>query len=163
MKLIEYNKVIYAGMYSPTELDLNKKGSVWFGKETNSLQGSIMNYDKKDFAIHKHILNPRLINHTQEAFIVVQGSIKIDIHDDYEDGNGDKKVGLAISKGWNGEEYAYLGSFIAKEKDIIFVWKGYHSLKFLEDNTIAYEIKAGAFNGIVSEDKKIIKLKESVC
>lgn len=160
MQLIELNKVIYACSFSPSEIDASEKKSHWFGKQTDNLQGSLMCYDKKDFAIHKHRLNPRLINYSQEAFIVVQGEVQIDIYEDFQDENGEARYGYKVVEDTNGKKYIRLGTLTAKEKDIIIVWKGYHAVKFTADNTLAYELKAGSFGGIVAEDKIIIKFKE---
>ena len=45
-----------------------KKGTTWIGEPYEPLQGSIMKYEKgKVFRLHRHILNPRMIQRTQEA------------------------------------------------------------------------------------------------
>lgn len=162
MYTIELDKIIYACSFSPKDINISDKKSYWFGRQTDNLQGSLMCYDKKNFAIHKHKLNPRLINFSQEAFVVLQGAVEIDMYEDYCDENGEKRSNYDIKEDINGNKYIYLGTLTAREKDIIIVWKGYHAVKFIEDNTLAYELKAGSFGGIVSEDKKIIKFKEEV-
>jgi hypothetical protein len=160
MQIVGLDGITYACSFSPKNINITEKRSYWLGKQTDNLQGSLMCYNKKDFAIHKHRLNPRLINHSQEAFIVLQGVVEIDIYEDYADENGDKHFGYTVKEDVNGNQYIYLGTLTAREKDIIIVWKGYHAVKFTADNTLAYELKAGSFGGVVSEDKIIIKLKE---
>ena len=107
----------------------------WFGKPSEQLQGSRMHYNKgSTFRTHRHILNPRLINKTQESFICIRGKIQIDIYLETKE---------------------CLGSLVAEAGDIIFVWGEYHKLSILEDDTICYEVKAGSFTS-VEEDKEFI-------
>lgn len=135
--VIEYNKDTYALLSEISNVSGNNK-TEWFGKETQPLQGSRMNYDKgKSFKTHIHKLNPRIINYTQEAFVVISGKIQIDIYE--------KENNVTLQ----------LGSLVASSGDVIFVWKGYHKLSILEDNTVCYEIKAGQFTS-VSQDKEFL-------
>lgn len=124
-------KSLYAVLINKKLATKNK--TYWVGDSFSSLQGSIMSYDSgKLFANHKHKLNPRIINRTQEAFFVVSGKIKLSIWSD--------------SKIW-------LGELIASTGEAIFIWKGFHELIILEDDTVAYEIKAGSFTS-VEDDKE---------
>lgn len=157
---IKLNDVIYACCFSPSDINISEKKSYWFGRQTDNLQGSLMCYDKKDFAIHKHRLNPRLINYSQEAFVILQGEVQVDMYEDFKDENDEPRNGFIVVEDINGKKYIYLGTLLAKEKDIIIVWKGYHAVKFIQDNTLAYELKAGSFGGVVAEDKIIIKFKK---
>lgn len=159
---IELDEIVYALCFSPKDINTSEKKTTWLAKQTDSLQASLMCYDKKHFAIHKHKLNPRLINYSQEAFIVLQGEVQIDIYEKFIDEDGLNGIfGYKPVLDTFGRKYVLLGTLTAKEKDIIIVWKGYHAVKFMTENTLAYELKAGSFNGIISEDKHIIKLEEN--
>lgn len=132
---IEHNNEVYALLAPLSELQESGK-TEWFGKETSPLQGSRMHYDKgKTFRTHEHKLNPRIINYTQEAFVVIKGKLQIDIF----------------------TKEKSLGTLTASAGDVIFVWKGYHKLSILEDNTVCYEIKAGQFTSVM-EDKEFLNI-----
>ena len=98
----------------------------------------------KEFRTHKHILNPRIINRTQEVFIVIKGELTVDIYEATKI-NHDSPI-------YEGP-YELLGSLTAKQGEAIFVWAGYHRITL---KGMAYEIKSGQFNGIISEDKEFI-------
>lgn len=135
-QVIEVGDKIYA-MLCPVNnvFGVEKNKTEWFGKSYEPLQGSRMYYDKgKTFRGHKHILNPRTIKRTQEAFVVITGSIQIDVHDSNK---------------------SFLGSLVANDGDVIFIWDGFHTLSVLKDASVFYEIKAGQFT-CVSEDKEFI-------
>jgi len=111
----------------------------WFGNNVFPLQGSLMCYGShKTFKAHRHILNPRIINKTQECFVVIKGRLSVKI--------SNKCDGKIIE----------MGTLMAGPGDAIFVWAGFHEVKILEDGTMAYEIKAGQFNGVVSDDKEFL-------
>jgi len=132
MEKICINDEIYALLAPIKEI---KEGTEWFGNSFEALQASRMNYAAgKEFRAHKHVLNPRIIKRTQEAFVVISGKIQIDIFDDNQN---------------------LLGSITAQAGEAIFVYKGYHLVQVLED-AIAYEIKAGQYT-YVSEDKEFLK------
>lgn len=125
---------VYAEVVTP---EFNDKNSTrWIAKPHESLQGSVMRYDVKEFRNHKHILNPRIIKRTQECFVVIKGKVKVSIY--------------------NEKNQAFMGSLEAINGEAIFVWNGYHKVEFLEDDTIAYEIKAGSFS-TVSDDKEFFR------
>ena len=131
MNIIKQNELIYAAHYPLKTLDLEKENHTeWFGDPTESLQGSRMFYNKKTFRNHIHKLNPRHINFSQESFIIVRGKIGVDVWD---------------------ETKIPLGTLIATDGDIIFVWRGYHELKILEDHTILYELKAGKYTSVEAD------------
>lgn len=112
-----------------------KEGTEWFGEKYEPLQASRMNYKAwSEFRIHKHILNPRTIKFTQEAFIVIKGKIEVGIYDD-------NCVMIGRLEAWEGEA--------------IFVYRGGHGVRILEDSLL-YEVKAGQFSA-VSEDKKDLR------
>lgn len=157
MNKIETKERVYAQLVNPFRtipkefpyggFDIPDSTS-WYGKETEPLQGSVMYYPHgKTFRTHKHIMNPRLINRTQEVFIVIEGELTVDI---YEEGLND--IGGEI-KEIKGKFYSKLGSLTAKAGESIFVWAGFHKITL---KGIAYEIKAGQFNGVISDDKEFL-------
>lgn len=112
-----------------------KHGTEWFGEKYEPLQAARMNYvEGSEFRVHKHILNPRTIKYTQEAFIVIKGKIQVSIFDDSANLIGRLEA-------WPGEA--------------IFVYRGGHGVRVLED-AIFYEIKAGQYT-VPSEDKEFIR------
>lgn len=128
MREIKVNNEVYAILVSGSPKD----GSEWIGNPIESLQAQRMKYSKGEFfKVHHHILNPRTIKRTQEAFIVISGKIAVDMYD-------------------NGGEY--LGVLEAVAGDAIFVYRGGHGVRVLED-FVGYECKAGQFT-YVSEDKE---------
>jgi mannose-6-phosphate isomerase-like protein (cupin superfamily) len=137
---IEENSIVYAKLYKPFEGNQALiERTDWLGKDTESLQASVMRYNKgKVFKTHQHKMNPRCLNYTQEAFIVIKGSLQVDI---YKDKN------------------LKLGTLIANAGDIICVWRGYHRISILENDTVAYELKAGAFTS-VELDKEFLDVDD---
>jgi len=110
----------------------NQEGSKWYGEDREAMQASRMCYNKhKIFRAHTHILRPRLNNYTQECFIIHKGVIKLDIY------SQDKEL---------------LANIVAREGDIVILYRGYHAVEVLEDDSIFYEIKNGPFT-TVDEDK----------
>lgn len=147
-KKIEENGFLYAQHVGPDD-SIGVGKTAWFGKEVMPLQGSLMHYDAgKAFRTHLHIMNPRIINKTQECFAVARGKIRVTIS--VEEKCHRPGVNL-IDK--NGLFYRILGSLEAGPGELIFIWGGYHKIETLENDTIVYEIKAGQFNGVVSDDK----------
>ena len=111
-----------------------KEGSEWIGEPYESLQASRMQYPTgKTFRVHHHILNPRTIKRTQESFIVISGKVAVDVYDN-------KSV--------------LLGTLEAGPGEAIFVYRGGHGVRVLED-VVMYEVKAGQFT-VVSEDKEFL-------
>jgi mannose-6-phosphate isomerase-like protein (cupin superfamily) len=109
-------------------------GHAWFGGQFESLQAAKMIYqDGKRFKIHHHILNPRTIKKTQEAFVVISGRLAVDVYD---------------------KDSHLMGTLEAGPGEAVFVYRGGHGVRILED-TVAYEIKAGAYT-LVSEDKEFL-------
>lgn len=107
-------------------------GSEWFGDQIESLQAQRMKYPKgKDFRVHYHMLNPRTVKRTQEAFVVISGRIAVDIYD--------RKVGC-------------VGTLEAGPGEAILVYRGGHGVRVLED-CVVYETKAGQFTPM-SEEKE---------
>jgi hypothetical protein len=109
-----------------------KPGTEWYSEMYEPLQASRMQYKQgSEFRIHKHILNPRTIKYTQEAFIVIKGKVEVSLYDD---------------------NCNMVGRLEAWEGEAILVYRGGHGVKILED-ALLYEIKAGQYTA-VSEDKK---------
>ena len=130
MKDIRIGEEVYA-LLSPLK-DL-KEGTEWFGEKIESLQASRMSYPTgKSFRVHYHIMNPRTIKRTQEAFIVISGRIAVDVYN---------KADL-------------LGTLEGEAGDIILVYRGGHGVRILED-AVVYEVKAGQYTS-VSEDKEFL-------
>lgn len=111
-----------------------KDGSEWVGDKHESLQAQRFKYPEgHTFRTHFHILNPRTIKRTQEAFIVISGVIEVTITD--SDG-------------------VHIGRICAKSGDAVFVYRGGHGIRVLED-CVVWEVKAGQYT-YVSEDKKYV-------
>lgn len=125
---IYVNDELYALLVEAGE---TKDGSEWFGGQIESIQASRMKYKAgKSFRIHHHILNPRTIKRTQEAFVVISGKIAVDIYD---------------------SKALFLGTLEAAPGEMILIYRGGHGVRVLED-FVGYEVKAGSFS-YVSEDK----------
>ena len=130
MKSIIVGEEVYA-LLSPLK-DLKYGSTQWFGEKIESLQASRMSYPTgKSFRVHHHILNPRTIKRTQEAFIIISGKIAVDVYDN---------------------KPSLLGTLEAEAGDAIFVYRGGHGVRILED-VVMYEIKSGQYT-TVSEDKE---------
>ena len=111
----------------------NQENTKWYGDDKEAVQASRMCYNKdKTFLTHKHLLRPRLNNYTQECFIIYKGSIEIRIF------STDKKS---------------ISTLVAKAGNIIILYRGYHSVTVLEDNSVFFEIKNGPFT-TMKEDKE---------
>lgn len=132
-----------------------KKGtSEWFGKSYEQLQGSRMHYEAgKSFKTHKHKLNPRIVNRTQECFIVVSGKIQIDIFVK-EKISGKLEYNLEVQSVKGLEVIKHLGTLTASAGEAIYVYDGFHKLTILED-AVFYETKVGSFT-TVEDDKEFL-------
>lgn len=127
MKEIKIGEEIYAILTDHPFKD----GTEWIGSQHESLQASRMSYKPgKEFKAHVHILNPRTIKRTQEAFVVIKGRIAVDVYD---------------------KNYVLLGTLEAGPGELVIVYRGGHGVRVLED-FVGYELKAGSYS-YVSEDK----------
>jgi cupin fold WbuC family metalloprotein len=134
-EVVEFGDRVYAIHHSIDE-DVEQNKTQWYGEPFEPLQASRMHYHaKKEFRTHRHILNPRTIKRTQEAFIVIKGSLRVEIYEG------------------EGNTVMQIGSLTAKAGDIILVYGGYHKLIILDNHTVAYEIKCGQFSAVY-EDKE---------
>ena len=131
MKEIKIGDEVYAILVSKKD---SKEGTQWIGKSFEPLQGSRMQYPAGTiFRVHRHILNPRMIQRTQEAFVVISGKIAVDMHD---------------------SKFRPIGTLEASAGEAIFVYRGAHGVRILK-KSLLYEIKAGAFS-YVSDDKEMM-------
>ena len=112
-----------------------KKNRIDICPENEFLQISLINLANKNFLKpHKHLKLNRNTSITQEAWIVLKGSIQTTIYD------LNNKV---------------LKKFIISNGDMFVLFRGGHSFKALKKNTIMYEIKNGPYYG-KKKDHKII-------
>ena len=138
MREIKEKGITYAIVDTPQsieQLDMGRAlvGTQWYGDKQESLQGSRMLYHAgKEFRVHRHKLNQRRITHTQEAMVCFSGRAEVVIYNCYQE---------------------VIETVILKSGSIIFLYRGYHGLKIMEDNTILYELKCGSFTN-VEEDKE---------
>ena len=131
MKEISIGDEVYAIHVTSDDI---KNGSQWFGDKHESLQGQRFKQPKGyEFKSHYHLLNPRTIKRTQEAFIVISGMIRVSIYR---------------------TDHVFLFSIDASPGDAVFVYRGGHGIKVLKD-CVVYEVKAGQYT-YVSEDKEYI-------
>jgi hypothetical protein len=106
-------------------------GIRFFTKDSESLQLAYMRREKNYFIEpHAHIEYAREVLNTQEVLFVKTGKVRVDFYDD---------------------ERLYIASLILNRGDIIFLSKGGHGFKILEDSEII-EVKQGPY--IIERDKK---------
>jgi len=99
------------------------------------LQVSARKFEKEISVLpHKHILNNRKINRTQEAWIIIEGKVEFELFD------VDDKLLITSS---------------LSSGDCLVLYTGGHSLRVIEKNTIMYEIKNGPYLGIESDKVNI--------
>ena len=106
--------------------------------EDQCLQGAAGVSLPKDYTFggpHKHLPQERTTNKTQESFVVIRGSIEVEMYD-----TDNSFIGREILNA--GDCYIYLG--------------GGHSFKILTENSLFYEIKNGPYFGR-EKDKTFIK------
>lgn len=132
-KKLSVNDEVYAILASMDDL---KEGSEWFGSQFEPLQVSRMKYESgKKFRVHHHLLNPRIIKRTQEAFIVISGKLAVDVYD--------QRMPCPN----------LIGTLEAGPGEAILVYRGGHGVRVLESG-VFYECKAGQFEGVTSEEKE---------
>ena len=157
LNVIEEDGKLYA-LHSSFKEVKNNNTSEWYGREFEPLQGSRMHYSNgKTFRTHRHKLNPRTIHHTQEAFVVIEGKISIDIVLPLDEADPE---GSVIVYDEHKKPYYLLGTLIAEAGDVIFVYDGFHRLSVLADDSVFYEIKSGQFS-TVQDDKIFIDIDMS--
>lgn len=90
--------------------------------------------ENQTFKAHRHIKNSKEIQITQEAWIVIVGSVKVYYYN--EDGE-------------------FLCFHILNDGDLTVTYFGGHNYKALTPNTLVFEIKNGPYFG-VEKDKEFI-------
>ena len=88
----------------------------------------------KSLKAHRHKINGRVTERTQESVIVINGSLRIDFYDDHNN---------------------IFQSEILKAGDIGIILTVGHGYQILEDNTKTIEVKNGPFIS-VEKDKELI-------
>lgn len=158
IRTIEVKDKLYA--LATDGVEEPKKGtSEWFGKSYEQLQGSRMHYEAgKSFKTHKHKMNPRIINRTQECFIVISGKIQIDIYQKSSINIG--SINGDIDAKVESDHINHLGTLTASAGEAIYVYDGFHKLTILED-AVFYETKVGSFT-TVEDDKEFLPEVDSI-
>ena len=96
------------------------------------LQVACFEMDKgKTFKPHKHIKQERLIEITQESWVVIEGAVKATLYD---------------------LDDSIIKEIILKPGDCSITFYGGHNYEAIEDRTIIYEYKTGPYQG-VEKDK----------
>lgn len=83
---------------------------------------------------HRHIETNRQTNLTQEAWVLLRGSVRARFYD---------------------LDDSFLCEREISSGDVIVLYRGGHSLEVLEDNTIFYEFKNGPYFGVNKDKEKI--------
>lgn len=83
---------------------------------------------------HKHNLQERITNCTQEAWVIFSGKLKAILYD---------------------LDDSFLKEIILQPGDCIVLFRGGHALEVLEDNTKFYEFKNGPYYGIETDKQSI--------
>lgn len=131
MTEIKYKGKVYAVIGNIRDAAVNKTQFADYPEER--LQFSVLNYNQgKVFQNHVHKHRPRVIEKTQECWVVMKGVVHAKIFAE------DKK--LIFTK------ILYSGDFIIQ-------YRGGHGYTIMEDKTIVVECKLGDFVG-VEEDKE---------
>ena len=86
------------------------------------------------FKAHKHLPCNKIVTTTQEAWVILDGKVEGTFYD---------------------LDDSLLCSLEMNDGDCVVIYRGGHSLKILDDNTILYEFKNGPYYG-VKNDKAYI-------
>tara|TARA_B100000989_G_C19488092_1_gene448447 strand:- start:579 stop:989 length:411 start_codon:yes stop_codon:yes gene_type:complete len=120
---VKKNKLIY----SHFKLSDFKNSREDFSPDNQYLQASCSNLSKdRVVKSHKHKLNKRLINITQEAWLVFKGAISAKFYD---------------------IDDSFISEIILKKGDCVILYNGGHDFKSLKKDTILYEFKNGPYYG----------------
>jgi NMD protein affecting ribosome stability and mRNA decay len=112
-----------------------KEGLDFLTSNESFIQASTWWYPEgKVLKAHRHVLNTRTIDRTQETVIVLSGSIRIDFYD---------------------ESNVVFHKETVKAGDICIILTAGHGYYVLEDNTRVVEVKNGPFTS-VEKDKELI-------
>jgi len=110
-----------------------KEGLDFLTPDESFIQAGTWWYQKgKDLRSHRHIINERITERTQETIVVVSGKVRVDLYD-------------------KNKQLFHQEELVAGDIGVILkAWHGYH---IMEDNTKVVEVKNGPF--ITVEKDKI--------
>ena len=112
-----------------------KKDRVDICPDEEFLQVGLVNLKDRTFLNpHKHLNQIRKIPLTQEAWIILKGSLEVKVYDLNDQ---------------------ILKKLIIKSGDVFILLRGGHSFKKLKKNTIIYEVKNGPYYGNKKDQKSI--------
>jgi cupin fold WbuC family metalloprotein len=132
MKQIIYNEKVVAIIHRSEDW---KEGLDFLTPDETFIQAGTWWYqDGKVLKAHRHIVNERMAERTQETVIVMSGSMRIDFYD---------------------ESNAVFQQEIVKTGDMCVILTIGHGYVILEDNTKIIEVKNGPFTS-VEKDKEMI-------
>ena len=133
MKQITHNSEVVAIFHKLSEW---KEGLDFITDDNAYIQAGTWNYNKdKVLKAHRHKINPRTVNRTQETFVLLSGRLRVDLYD--ENNNIFLQEELAAG-------------------DIGIILNVGHGYYILEDNTKVLEVKPGPFTS-VEQDKEMIQ------
>lgn len=129
---IEKDGVLYAILHRKEDW---KKGLAFLTPTAMFCQVGVFWYQKgKRLETHRHIRNERINNVTQECFIVMSGSLRVDLY---------------------GDDNQVFRSEILNRGDLMVLVAGAHGFEILETDTKIIECKNGPFIS-VEKDKQLI-------
>ena len=112
-----------------------KEGLDFLTPNETYIQAGTWWYQKdKSLKSHRHIINDRKIDRTQEVVVIMSGKIRVDLYD---------------------ENNKIFHQEILEEGDMGVILEGGHGYEILDDNTRVIEIKNGPFIS-VEKDKELI-------
>ncbi len=133
MKQVVHKNEVVAIFHKPSEW---KEGLDFLTDDNAYIQAGTWSYNKsKVLKAHRHKINPRTINQTQETFILLSGRLRVDLYDE----NNNIFAQEELSAG-----------------DIGIILNIGHGYYILEDNTKVLEVKPGPFTS-VEQDKEMIQ------
>lgn len=112
-----------------------KKGLDFLTPDETFIQAGTWLYDKgTKLKAHRHIVNERMIERTQEVVVVMNGKLRIDLYD---------------------ENNTIFFEQVVEKGDMFVILTIGHGYEILEDDTRIIEIKNGPFTS-VEKDKALI-------
>ena len=130
--MLNYSKVDKKKLiYSYFNLKSFNNSRMDFTPEFEYLQASCsILKNNKNIKAHKHKINERTINITQEAWLIFDGSIKARFYD---------------------IDNTFLNEIILYAGDCVVLFNGGHEFTTLKENTILYEFKNGPYYGPLTD------------
>ena len=111
-----------------------EEGLNFISKDEDSIQVGLWNYQTgRQLGPHRHVINERKINKTQEVIFIKRGSLKAVVYD---------------------EEDKEIETVTLHSGDFLVTLSGGHGYEILEDGTQVLEVKNGPFTGL--EDRVTI-------